>query len=73
MFNQKEPLRIDDDGLLDGFSRKRIAAKVIEKLASKTRYKNASVEIDHIISQQAYLFARAIKGLATYRGFVGRY
>ena len=73
MFNQKEPLVLDDKGMLDDFSRKRIAAKVIEKLASKTRYKNASVEIDHIISQQAYLLARAVKGVATYRGFVGRY
>jgi len=73
MFNQKEPLKLAEDGLLDDFTRKRIAAKVIEKLASKTRYKNASVEIDHVISQQAYFLARAVKGLATYRGFVGRY
>jgi CRISPR-associated protein Cas1 len=73
MFNQREPLRLGADNLLDDYTRKRIASKVIERLSARTRYKNASVEIDHIIAQQSYLLARAVKGVATYRGFVGRY
>lgn len=73
MFNQQEKLAVDADGRLDEYTQKRIATKVLERLATHTKYKNASKEIDHIIGEQAYLLARTIKGLATYRAFVGRY
>jgi len=73
MFNQNEPLKIDENGRLDTFTQKRIAQKVLERLASYTRYKNKSKEIDHIIEAQAYLLARTIRGVAKYRAFVGRY
>ena len=73
MFNQSEPLKIDEEGRLDTFTQRRIAKKVLERLAAHTRYKNSSREIDHIIEAQAYLLARAVRGVATYRAFVGRY
>ena len=73
MFNQQERLAIDEDGRLDEYSKKRITKKVLERLASHTRYKNSNTEIDHIIAQQAYLLVRSFKGLSRYRAFVGRY
>lgn len=73
MFNQKEKLALDADGRLDVYTQKRIATKVLERLATHTKHHNASKEIDHIIAEQAYLLARTFKGLATYRAFVGRY
>ena len=73
MFNQNEPLKLTDEGRLDTYSQKRIAKKVLERLASHTHYKNSSKEIDHIIEAQAYLLARTIRGVATYGAFIGRY
>ena len=33
----------------------------------------ASKKVDTIISEQAYMLARAVRGLTTYKPFVGRY
>ncbi len=73
MFNQNEPICVDKEGRLDEYSQKRIAKKVLDRLSSYTQYKNNKKEIDHIISDQAYLLARTINGIAKYRAFVGRY
>jgi len=73
MFNQREPLDTDEDGRLTPFSQRRIASEVIRRLNTHTKYQNNSVMIENIISRQSYLLARAIKGVAKYRGFVGRY
>jgi CRISPR-associated endonuclease Cas1 len=73
LFNQNEPICVDEQGRLDEYSQKRIAKKVLDRLSTYTRYKNSKKEIDHIIADQAYLLARTIKGIAKYRAFVGRY
>jgi len=73
MFNQNEPIALDENGRLNDFSQKRIAQKILDRLSSFAYYKNSKKEIDHIISEQAYLLARTIKGVSTYRSFVGRY
>lgn len=73
MFNQREPIRLDKEGRLDTRSRQLITRKVLEKIGSYTRHGHASKKIDTIIADQAYRLARAIRGLTTYRPFVGRY
>ncbi len=73
MINQREPLTLDKNGLLDLPSRQKIAKKVLEKIGSYTKHKKASKKIDTIISEQAYLLARAVKGLSTYKPFIGKY
>ncbi len=73
MFNQNEPLKLNKDGMLDSRSRQLIAKKVLEKIGSFTKHKRASKKIDTIISEQAYMLARAIRGLTTYKPFVGKY
>jgi group II intron reverse transcriptase/maturase/CRISPR-associated endonuclease Cas1 len=73
MINNHEPLKLDKEGRLDRKSRQRIAKNVLEKIGSFTRHKKASKKVDTIISEQSYLLARAIRGVATYKPFVGRY
>ena len=73
MVNQREPLNLDENGLLDLPSRQKIAKKVLEKIGSYTKHKKASKKVDTIISEQAYLLARAVKGLSTYKPFIGKY
>lgn len=73
MFNQKEPLKLNSDNLLDTHSRQIITKKVLERIGSFTKHKRASKKIDTIISEQAYMLARAISGLATYKPFIGKY
>ncbi len=73
MINNMEPLKLDKENRLDRKSRQLIAKNVLEKIGSFTKHKKASKKVDTIISEQAYLLARAVRGLATYRPFVGRY
>lgn len=73
MFNQSEPLKLNSDNLLDMKSRQLIAKKVLEKIGSFTKHKKASKKIDNIIGEQAYMLTRAIKGLTTYKPFIGKY
>ena len=73
MINQNEPLKLDKDGKLDTKSRQKIAKNVLERIGGYTKHKHATKKIDTIISEQAYLLARAVKGLSTYKPFIGRY
>ena len=73
MFNQREPLKLNNDNLLDIKSRQLIARKVLEKIGSFTKHKKASKKVDTIIGEQAYMLVRAIKGLTTYKPFIGKY
>lgn len=73
MVNNKEQLKLDSDGLLTRKSRQLIAKNVLEKIGTFTKHKKASKKIDTIIEEQAYMLVRAIKGLTTYKPFVGRY
>ncbi|MDY0403682.1 CRISPR-associated endonuclease Cas1 [Sulfurovum sp.] len=73
MINNQEPLKLDKEGLLDRKSRQLIAKNVLERIGSFTRHKKASKKIDTIIEEQAYMLARAIRGVTTYKPFVGRY
>ena len=73
MINNNEPLKLDKENRLDRKSRQRIAKNVLEKIGSFTTHKKASKKVDTIIGEQAYLLARAVRGLATYKPFVGRY
>jgi group II intron reverse transcriptase/maturase/CRISPR-associated endonuclease Cas1 len=73
MFNQQEPLKLDKEGLLDTQSRQRITKKVLEKIGSTTKHKRANKKVDTIIAEQTYMLARAIKGLTTYKPFIGKY
>lgn len=73
MVNRKESLKLDADGLLERESRERIAKRVLERLGSYTKHRRASKKIDTIIAEQAYLLSRAIRGLSTYRPFIGKY
>jgi len=73
MFNQREPIKLDKEYRLDTKSRQLIARKVLEKIGSFTKHKKASKKVDTIISEQAYMLTRAIKGLTTYKPFIGKY
>ena len=73
MINQNEPLKLDKDGKLDTKSRQKIAKNVLERIGGYTKHKHTTKKIDTIISEQAYLLARAVKGLSTYKPFIGRY
>ncbi len=73
MINNKESLKLDRANRLDRKSRQLIAKNVLERIGSFTNHKKASKKVDTIISEQAYLFARSVRGLAKYKPFVGRY
>lgn len=73
MFNQQEPLKLDGENRLTIKSRQLITKRVLEKIGSFTKHKRASKKIDTIISEQAYMLARTIKGLMKYKPFVGKY
>ena len=73
MVNNQEHLKLNTDGLLDRRSRQLIAKNVLERIGAFTRHKKASKKVDTIISEQAYLLARAVRGMAVYKPFVGRY
>ena len=73
MFNQREPLKLNSEHRLDTGSRHLITKKVLERIGSFTRHKKASKKIDTIIGEQAYMLARAIRGLTTYKPFIGKY
>jgi len=73
MINSREPLKLDKNNRLDSKSRQLITKKVLEKIGSFTKHKRASKKIDTIMSEQAYMLVRAIKGLTTYKPFIGKY
>jgi group II intron reverse transcriptase/maturase/CRISPR-associated endonuclease Cas1 len=73
MFNRLEPIKLDKDFRLDASSRKLIAKRVLERIGSYTKHKRASKKIDTIISEQAYMLARAVQGLTRYKPFIGKY
>jgi len=73
MINQKEYIKLDSNNRLDLISKQLIAKKVLERIGTYTKYKNATKKIDTIISEQAYLLARSVKGLSKYRPFIGKY
>jgi len=73
MINNNEPLKFDKEKRLNRKSRQLIAKNVLEKIGSFTKHKKASKKVDTIISEQAYMLARAIRGLTTYKPFIGRY
>ncbi len=73
MINNNERIKLDKENRLDRKSRQLIAKNVLEKIGSFTKHKKASKKIDTIIEEQAYLLARAVRGVASYKPFVGRY
>jgi CRISPR-associated endonuclease Cas1 len=73
MFNQSEPIKLDAEGRLTLKSRQRITKLVLEKIGSFTKHKRASKKIDTIMSEQAFLLTRAIKGFSKYKPFIGKY
>jgi CRISPR/Cas system-associated endonuclease Cas1 len=73
LINQNQHLKIDKDGKLDVKTRQLLTRKILEKIGSYTKHKKATKKIDTIIEEQAYLLARAIRGIATYRAFIGKY
>jgi len=73
MINNSEHLKLDKENRLDRKSRQLIAKNVLEKIGSFTTHKKASKKVDTIISEQAYMLTRSIRGLSTYKPFVGRY
>ncbi len=73
MFNQREPLKLNKDNLLDTQSRQLIAKKVLERIGSYTKHGKASKKIDNIIANQAYMLSRAVQGVTKYKPFIGKY
>jgi len=73
MINNNEPLKLDKENRLERKTRQLIAKNVLEKIGAFTRHKKASKKIDTIIAEQAYLLARAVRGVAKYKPFIGRY
>lgn len=73
IINSREPLKLNRENRLDSKSRQLITKKVLEKIGSFTKHKRASKKIDTIMSEQAYMLVRAIKGLSTYKPFIGKY
>jgi len=73
MINQNEPIKLDKDGRLTIKSRQKIAKNILERIGGYTKHKKSTKKIDTIISEQAYLLSRSIKGLSVYRPFIGRY
>jgi group II intron reverse transcriptase/maturase/CRISPR-associated endonuclease Cas1 len=73
MINQNEPMKLDKEGRLDTKTKQKIAKNILEQIGSYTRHKKATKKIDTIIAEQAYLLSRSIKGLSTYKPFIGRY
>jgi len=73
MFNNNEPIKLNKENRLNQKSRQLIAKNVLERIGAFTRHKKASKKIDTIISEQAYLLVRAVRGTARYKPFIGRY
>jgi group II intron reverse transcriptase/maturase/CRISPR-associated endonuclease Cas1 len=73
MINNNETLKLDKDNRLDRKSRQLIAKNVLEKIGSFTKHKKASKKVDTIIAEQSYMLSRAVRGLTTYKPFIGKY
>jgi len=72
VINKNEHLKAKD-GLLDDESKKNIASKIHERLATFVEYRNKSVQIENIIYSQAYEFKNAILEDKNFKPFIGRY
>jgi len=71
--NRNEPLRLDGKGRLTKASAQLVVQNVTERFGSYTRHRKASKKVATIISDQAYLLARAVRGEAVYKPFIGKY
>jgi len=73
MFNRQEPIELDGSGLLTTASRRLIAANVIERLESYTKWSGKRYRCEEIIAGQANRLIRHLRGELRYRPFIGRY
>ncbi|SFV51362.1 CRISPR-associated protein Cas1 [hydrothermal vent metagenome] len=73
MVNKNEPLKLDSKNMLTEKSRQLIVKNVKERLGVYTKHKKSSKKVENIISDQAYMLARHIRGEDKYKPFIGKY
>ncbi|MCI4399049.1 MAG: CRISPR-associated endonuclease Cas1 [Campylobacteraceae bacterium] len=73
MANRNEPIKVDKDGMLTQQAKRLVFEAVMERLGGYTKYQKENRQMQNIISMQAYLLARHIKGEAKYNSFVAKF
>ncbi len=70
MLNRGEEAEVDGKGMLTDPTRKRLAARVLERLASLVRFREQEVTLENVIRLQARSLAKHVRGEGAYRAFV---
>lgn len=73
MANKNEPLKINAEGMLSEETKKLVAKNLFERLGSYTTWRKEQHKIEHIITHQAYLLARSVRGEDKYSAFIGKF
>ena len=73
MFNKKEPLKTNKNGMLTNKTRQLIVENVQERLGSHIRWRGNQWKCEDIIYSQARLLVHHLNGDKQYRPFIGRF
>jgi len=73
MANKNEPLSVTKEGLLTEETKKLVAKNIFERLGSYTSWHKEQHKIENIITHQAYLLAKSVRGEEKYSAFIGKF
>lgn len=73
LFARRETVEVDGEGMLTLETRKRLIAKVQDRLATVVRFRSKELTVDEIIGQQTRALVRHLKGEASYRPFIAKW
>ena len=70
MLNRGEEAEVDGKGMLTEPTRKRLAARVLERLATLVTFREREMKLEDVIRLQARSLAKHVRGEGSYRAFV---
>ena len=73
MFNKKEPLKTNKNGLLTNKTRQLIVENIQERLGSHIKWRGNQWKCEDVIFSQARLLVHHLNGDKKYRPFIGRF
>lgn len=73
MASRREPLQLDDQGLLTEATRRLLISRIHDRLATLIKFRSAERKLDEIITDQARLLVAHLKGERKYRPFIGKW
>jgi group II intron reverse transcriptase/maturase/CRISPR-associated endonuclease Cas1 len=73
LFARREPMAVDETGLLTEATRRRLIQQIYDRLATVLRFHGKDVTLEDVIRHQATLLVRHLKGEARYRPFLAKW